>query len=264
MVQNNKKESNQYIFFVDMGGQPYVDDLFIGGIFINKKFITQFIKDFYNQFPYLRSFKKKSHNLNQDQLRDIINFMSQKRVKMVCIKFHKHKMDKYTRDILERKNRFKRKKVDLFHCKEKILGALYYQLFRVHARKGWHYEFEMCAESHLDVFQLMKALTQLAYRDGYPIHPRTNYRRIQHMLKFADFVAGAGRKLEDFVMRSFPHMVYLMPEIEQYDSDKLFGINDDMYDATAKLIKGNNLIDSSDVAVGNDSQKASEKTDIQK
>ena len=86
------------------------------------------------------------------------------------------------------------------------------------------------------------------------------------MLKFADFVAGAGRKLEDFVMRSFPSMVYLAPEIEQYDSDKLFGINDDIYYSKSEKNKENYLNDKdvtskSVVAMGNDSQKAIDKTD---
>lgn len=224
-MRNNKKESNQYIFYVDMSGQPFKDDLFIGGIFINKRFVGKFIKEFYEKFPSLRSFRKKSHNLNGEELKKIITYLDYRNIKMICIKFHKHKMNKYKQEIFDRKNSNLKYKKNLRNFKEKIVGALYYELVKVYSRKNWHYEFEMCAESHLDAMQVMDAMYKLSYRDGYAIHPRTNYRRIQHMLKFADFVAGAGRKIDDFVLKSFKNVVYLAPEIEDYDCDKLFGIN---------------------------------------
>ena len=222
--------SSRYNFYVDMSGQPYQDDLFIGGVFVNELFDGHFIKGFYKEFPELRSFKKKATNLSEEKLRGVMDYLEKKKVKSVCIKFHKYKLNKLHREILERKNKFRKRDIKtLFKFKEKIIGILYYYLIKPIAWSKWHYGFEACIESHMDIHAVLGILNNLSHRDGYLLHPRYNIRRIQHMLKFADFVAGAGRKLSDDVLSSYKYLRYSKPDIDEYDSDKVFGIKKDKY-----------------------------------
>ena len=86
----------------------------------------------------------------------------------------------------------------------------------------------------MDIHMVLGILNNLSHRDGYLLHPRYNIRRIQHMLKFADFVAGAGRKLSDDVLSSYEYLRYSKPDIDEYDSDKVFGVNKDKYNIKRK------------------------------
>jgi hypothetical protein len=228
---SKKKKYAPYNFYVDMSGVPYDDDLYIGAVFINELFSGRFIKEFYREFPELKSFKKKAVNLPDDKLKQIIDYFEKRKVRCVCIKFHKHKMRKYYTEILDRKNSLRRKKLPgLFSFKEKLLGILYYYLLKQDfVRKNWHYGFEACVESHMNILEVMKVMNNLSHRDSYLIHPRYNNRRIQHMLKFADFVAGAGRRFGIEVMKCYHFVKYFAPEIDVRDSDKVFGINKEAY-----------------------------------
>jgi len=237
-----------------MSGCPYENDLYIGCVFVNEVFIGDFITEFYDNFPELKRFDKKATNLHKDKLKEIIAFMDKKRIKMTCIKFHKHKLEKYYKEIVTKKNQFRMKgKSTLYSFKERLLGILYYYLVKPLAYKKWHYGFEMCVESHLNTLPLLRVLNDLSHKNEYYIHPRLNYRRIQHMLKFADFVAGAGNKLDRFVLRNFKYFNYMVPEIDSYDSDKIFGIKDAQYE-TKKFIKFKVLDKSSEGAMRKDSQ----------
>ncbi len=230
---SKKKEYSRYNFYVDMSGVPFDDDLYIGAIFINELYTGAFIKEYYSEFPELRSFKKKASNLSAEKLKDILDFLEKKKIKSVCIKFHKHKMKNYQQSILEKKNGFRngKKLHSLFCFKEKLIGILYYYLIKQpFLRKNWHYGIEVCIESHLDILEVLKTMNNLAHRDSYLIHPRYNHRRIQHMLKFADFIAGAGRKVSKTILDSYNSLTFLMPEIEEYDSDKTFKITKEAYE----------------------------------
>jgi len=223
--KNNKISG--YTFYVDMSGQPSGDDLYIGCIFINDSYVGQFLNEFYKAFPYLRRFNKKSTTLSPEKIKEVINYINDKKIRMICLKFHKHKLNKYYREISETKNKFNYgRKIKLYKFKEKIIGTLYFYLIKHLAWKRWHYGFECCIESHLRILDVLHALNKLSRRDGYVIHSRYNHRRNQHMLKFADFIAGAGRKLDDSVLKNFKYLIYELPEIEEYDSNNLFGIND--------------------------------------
>lgn len=227
---NNRDKKNKisgYTFYVDMSGQPYNDDLYIGGIFINDAYVSQFLKEFYGQFSYLRRFDKKSTTLPQEKIKQVIEYLDNKKVRMICLKFHKHKLKKYYNDLCQKKNKFNyKRKIKLYKFKEKIIGALYFYLIKHLAWKRWHYGFECCIESHMRILDVLHALNKLSRRDGYLIHSRYNHRRNQHMLKFADFIAGAGRKLDDCVLKNFKYLIYDLPEIDEYDSNNLFGINE--------------------------------------
>lgn len=257
-----KGNYSPYCFYVDMSGCPWKDDLYLGCVFINDLYAGDFIKQFYEEFPHLKGFDKKSTNLNGETLKEVIAFMDKKRIRMTCLKFHKSKLAKYFKEIEAKKNKFRIKgKSQIHNFTGKILGILYYYLIKPYAYKKWHYGFEMCVESHVKTLIIMRCLNNLSHRDGYLLHPRMNYRRIQHMLKFADFIAGAGHKLDDFVLKSFKYMNYIMPEIDPHESDIAFGIIDVKYEKE-KLLNSNNVTLSSGGTVGNDSLQPSEKTEI--
>ena len=212
---------------MDMSGSPWKEDLYIGCILMNEAYIGQFINEFYEEFPNLKGFNKKACNMDEEKLKKVIEFMDSKRIRMVCLKFHKSKLAKYFKDIEERKNRFNiHKKAEIYNFTAKLLSILYYYSIKPYAYKNWHYGVEMCIESHLRILDIMTGISNLSHRDGYLLHPRINFRRIQHMLKFADFVAGAGRKVDEGILKTFKYLDYRLPEIETYDSDNLFGIVD--------------------------------------
>jgi len=220
-----------YKFFVDVSGQPNNnDDIYIGCILLNEKFRSTFIERFYNKFPYLRAFKKKATNLSRDALKDVIEFIDSQKLSMACLKFHNYKMRKYKKQILEEvKKRTGYKSPTIKNFEQRILGILYYDLLRVYARKNYHYDVCCCMEPKIE--KILEVIKQLAIRDNYYLHVYPNTRRIEHMLKFADFVAGAGRKVEEFILNNFKYYTFFRGEPKEYDINKIFRLNKINYEA---------------------------------
>ena len=70
-------------------------------------------------------------------------------------------------------------------------------------------------ESQFPIEEALVALDRISYKKKY--HFRVSYtsRRIEHSLKFADFVAAAGRKLDKFVLKKYKNFklfVHYPPE----------------------------------------------------
>lgn len=212
--------------FIDVSGMPQ-EDVYIGVILFNNKYRDLFISDFYNKFPKLRSYNNKSTKVKKDTLFDIIKFMSDKRLKMVCYKIKSSEFKKYEREInnlLKEFNINHKYSSSFKNFNEKILGILYYYCIIQIGIKKDDYQVIVCNEDHLDIWEVLNTIKKLSKRDGWKIDCSTNIRKIEHRLKFADYVAGAGRKVDEFKLDTIERFNLLRNPIKQIDLQKIFKV----------------------------------------
>ena len=150
-------------------------------------------------FYGIRFIKKKGSSLNQDKLLDVINFMNEKRIRMVCLKYPHYKYKKSIRFVNEKLSLLL-KNPYLNNPKEKILAPLYFYALKENSYKKYHYEGQVCIETQIQIDKVLHKLSYLAKDHDYKLSMGINHRRNQHMLKFADFVASCGRKIDEFLL----------------------------------------------------------------
>jgi hypothetical protein len=211
---------------VDMSGMP-PDDIYIGLVLFNDKYKPKFLYEFYQEFPDLRAYAKKSTRVDNDKLLKILRFFNSKKLRMVCYQFGNHQWKKHERmlnELLKERNPNHKYKNSFYRFYERLIGILYYYAITQIGVKQDNYEVIACHESSIDIWEVFKTIQILAKRDGWHIRPNANIRKVEHLLKMADYVAGANRKLEDYQLEDVGRHIILKDPIKEADLRKIFGI----------------------------------------
>ncbi len=108
--------------------------------------------------------------------------------------------------------------------KEKIVGTLYYYGITHLGIKSDEYQVVCCAESHSDIWQIIKIVNKLAKRDGWKIKIHPDIRENEEMLKMADYVAGANKKSTLGELSHIGRHTVLNNAISDFDLRKAFKI----------------------------------------
>lgn len=216
---------HSYRHYIDVSGSIGYDDIFIGNILFNEKYRSKFLHDFYEAYPELNSFNKKGSVLNEDKLLEIIKFMNERRIRMVCLKFPFYKYKRVLREAEQKFNSLFREGANISFPRERVMSPLYFYLLRENSRKNYGYEGQVCAETQIQIDKVLRRLSQIAYNNAYNFSLSLNHRRNQHMLKFADFVASAGRRIDEYLLKPLKYYKIISPDIEEEDFKLTFGIN---------------------------------------
>ena len=198
---------NTYMFYLDVSGtlKSGTDDIYVGCILFNENYRAGFREKFYAAFPSLRSFEKKGASLHPDKLKEIIKFMDDNHIKMSCCRLPRHIIKKYYGVVAEQIQTTKNLHVAGIpkDYDERIIAIAYYTALKQYAHERCSYACTFCVESQFNLQSVFVALSRISHSGNFYFRPSHTYRRVEHMLKFADFVASAGRKIDTFVLNQF-------------------------------------------------------------
>lgn len=211
---------------IDVSGMP-PEDIHIGLILFRVNYKKQFTYEFYKKFPSLRDYNKKSTKIHPDNLFDILEFFSNKRLRMVCYQFKSHQWKKHERrlnELLKEINPSHKYRSNFYRFNEKLMGILYYYAITQIGFKNQEYDVIVCHESGLDIWTVLKTVKKLAKRDEWEIRSSTSIRSIEHLLKMADYIAGSSRRLAEFKLNTIGRHTILKDPIRDSDLKIIFGI----------------------------------------
>lgn len=211
---------------IDCSGQP-PDSLWIGLIKFNPNYKELFLDEFYGKFPDLRSFNKKSVRVKDSQIFEVIKFLHDKRLRMVAYHWGDHQWKLHERrinELIEEINPKHKYRSDYYRFYEKLMGIIYFYAIQNIGPKSDHYNVTICHESYMDIWTLINVIHNLAKKTGWKIECTTSVRKNEHLLKMADYVAGANRKLEQHQLNSIERHTILSSPINDIDLKRIFHI----------------------------------------
>lgn len=213
----------------------------IGLILFNDNYKKHFLFEFYTKFPDLRNYNKKSTRINGDYLYDIIKFFDSKRLRMVSYKFEDFRWkqhEKRLNDLFKEVNLQHIYRSNFYRFYEKLMGILYFYAITQIGKKNQIYTVTACAESGLDIWEILNTIKKMAKIYGWDVRPNVSIRKIEHLLKMADYVAGSSRKIEEFKLERVNRYTILKDPIKDVDLKEIFRI---IPKTTKKYIKSLSL-----------------------
>ncbi len=220
---------HNYKFYLDISGtvRKSKDNIYIGCLMMNDRFRSAFREKFYHEFPSLRSFNKKGSSLDHERLKKILQFLEDNKVKASVIILKRHLIKKSEIELKSKIKEVKkiRGEVSLKDFEERLVGLAYFYAIKQHAKQGYLYDSIHCMESQFKIQQAFVALDRISYKKKYNIRPACTPRRIEHMLKFADFAASAGRKIDKFILDQFKYFKVIQYTPSQEDWDIVFNMS---------------------------------------
>lgn len=211
---------------IDVSGMP-PEDIYIGLILFNDNYKKRFLYEFYEKFPDLIRYTKKSTSIDKEYLYKILEFFNDKRLKMVCYHFKDNRWKQHERKLNEliKEKRINHKyRTNFKNFYERLMGILYYYAITQIGNKWEKYNVVICHESGLDIWTILTTIQKLAKRDKWEINPHVNIRKVEHLLKMADYVAGANRKNEKFKIDLIEKHTILRDPIQDSDLKEIFKI----------------------------------------
>jgi len=204
------------------------DDIYIGCILMPDLFKSSFREKFYREFPSLKSYKKKGVGLHPDKLKSIIEYLDKQKIKMSCVVLKRHTIKQIERELKEKFSQFKKipkGNVSLRFFEERVIASVYFTALSAHAWKGYPYNCFSCMETQFDINQSLIALSRICYSNKFHFKVSSIPRRTEHMIKFADYVASAGKKLDKFIIEQYSNFVYIGYQANYDHLDVAFGIS---------------------------------------
>ena len=192
-------------------------------------FLTSaFREKFYREFPSLKSYRKKGTGLPPDKLKSVIEHLDKQKIKMTCVVLKRHKIKRIDRELREKFYQIKKipkDKISFRFFEEKIIASVYFTALCQHAWEGYPYNCFSCMETQFDTNQSLIALNRICYNEKFHFKVASIPRRTEHMIKFADYIASAGRKLDKFIIEKYPNFVFIDYEPNYDHLDVVFGLS---------------------------------------
>lgn len=218
-------EVNDYKKYLDVSGNIKGGDFYIGSILFNERYRKNFFIEFHKNFPNLKSYEAKGATLKKPVLKEVISFLNDKKIPMTCLYFSKQKMDDAEALV--------KCKIKTLTCKdqfpssfnEKIAGVLYYYNLKYFAKQNYIYQGHVCMESQVNIKKVLSELFNISKRDNYLFRLVPTLRDYEHLLKIADYVASAGRKIEWTFLDELKYFKMIAPDITDFDINHAFRLH---------------------------------------
>lgn len=258
MVIKGNPVKSRYEFYLDMSGtlKKSNDDIYVGCILMPDLYKSSFREKFYRQFPSLHSFHKKGSALLPLRLKEVIEYMDNDGVKMSCIVLKRHVIDTIRNQIIENFYKMKKipkNKVNLRFFEEKTAASVYFAALIQYARVGYPYNCFSCPETQLDIQQLFVAINRISYSKKFHFRMASIPRRTEHMIKFADFIASAGRKLDKPFLENLKNFKFIEYKPDYSQLDRSFNISrhgkKSSYEGSTRIFQDDDLNQTSEMKI---------------
>ncbi len=184
---------------IDVSGSPYQKTAF--GLFsINRNFMNRFYKNFKREFPRYLGKRSKASHLSEQELERIMRFFDSNGAQMRVAVFE-------NKDWSDHKNKYAHRKK---FFKERIYGILYCILLKTCSYRNYPYPTTLCKERYLSKPEMaLRICKEISAFSEYNFSLSFGDRKVNDELKFADFVAGAGLKLDKKILETLENFYYI-------------------------------------------------------
>lgn len=195
---------------VDTSGTP---PTIIGVVSFNLYTKAEIIERFAARFQdYLQ---KKGRELKHDELKEIIQFLDANGVRMAIREYSVNRWHFIT-------SYFHRLNKGL--VEEKILADLIFHGLRSLSYRGVTHIVTICIESRFDTPVIINTCHKLAKMQNYNFELSYGHEKSNLVVKIADYVTAAGRKLKMESLKQFQHMRILDEKIPKWVLRELFDV----------------------------------------
>ncbi len=171
-------------FYIDVSGQP-TSEIFVGLISIHDLEMSKLIKSIKEKYPFFIRNKQKASKMQPQHIKSIISFLNNMKVRMSCI----HLKSSSWNELIDYVGINKQNKIEM------IFAVLYFIALEKYSQKENIYPLTICIETFMDIDKVMLNLKKLAKAHNRDFQISKSQARYTEMIKFADIVAGAGRKI---------------------------------------------------------------------
>jgi hypothetical protein len=222
-------KGSNYCMYLDISGtlKKTEDDIYVGCIIFNDNYRTDFKDKFYREFPSLKHFDVKGTNIAPAKVKEVISFMNSNKIRMSIVVLQRYMIKKIESRIKAKLKELKKSKeeVHIRFFPERVMGLAYFAALTAHAYKNYQYDCRFCMESQYQIQESFVVISRLCHMKKYNFRTSCTPRRTEHMIKFADFCASAGKKLDKYVLDSFENVKYIKFEPTDEDLNIAFCLN---------------------------------------
>lgn len=108
---------------------------------------------------------------------------------------------------------------------ERLFAILYFMLLRKFAYPNYKYPVVVCKENYLRIEKVLDTCRRLAKANKYDFDFSVGYAKHNVLIKFADYVAAAYRKVDYKTLKQFRFYNILDNEIDRRDAYKAFRLD---------------------------------------
>lgn len=194
-----KKRYTSLNHAIDVSGSPYQKTAF--GLFsINRNLMNKFYKNFKKKFPRYLGRKSKASNLSENELKSIIKFFDSSGVHMRVAAVENKDWLIYKEGYSDRKKYFK----------ERFYGIIYCIILKTCSYRNYPYPVTLCREKYLyNPEMALKICKEMSAFSDYNFSLSFGDRKVNDELKFADFIAGAGLKLNKKFLEGLENFYFI-------------------------------------------------------
>ncbi|TRZ54640.1 hypothetical protein D4Q76_02010 [archaeon] len=202
---------------IDISGVP-PETTYIGLASFNAYEFNEFEKRFKSKFPNHFRSRWKGAKLHSNELSSIMHCMNDNKVKMGSISISSQE---WAKSISAYRNMGKG------FIKEKIMGIFYFNLLRnftwPESKYDGKYEIIVCNDNSLDINKVLESCKRISGMYNRNFAFQTSIQKFNKILKFADYVAAAHRKLPEKQLMTYKNFRIIKRRPEPSDFIKVFG-----------------------------------------
>lgn len=196
---------------IDVSGTPK-GEIYVGLVSIKTDDFNTVRKQFQKNLPEIYKHSKKGTRLKANELKKVIEFLDKNYVYMYVCHITKSDWYFYT-------NRYKNKS-NLF---ERVYALAYFGLIHSWVFKYHPQNLVVCKESYLDIHLTLKYFQYLAKSNNYTILSNVGYADSNFLIKLADLVASATRKVDKAELVRFEKLKILkFKDLDHKFVDRIF------------------------------------------
>ena len=176
---------------IDVSGNPK-NEVYVGLVSIKTDKINKITSLFKKEFPRVYSGKHKGAKLKPSDLKKIIEFLDKNNVHMYSNCISKSDWGYFKKNYPNKSNFF-----------ERIYALAYFGLIHSFLFKNRTQNLVVCKENYLNIDATLRYFQYLAESNNYLIISSVGYAGSTFLIKLADLVASAHRKLDNKTLSSF-------------------------------------------------------------
>lgn len=200
-------------FIIDVSGTPY-GKVIIGLLSLYPDRVNEILKEFKKVYPEVYRSKKKGTTLTESTLFNILEMLNKYNCKMVAIEFNNKDW-----------NYYKEKYGHLVHFNEKIFSILYFMALKEIAFTNYKYSVTICKENFMDISKVIESCKRLAKANYYNFDFEISYAKISDVIKLADCIAAAPRKINRQRLKKIIKLKILSGELSNRHLNKVFRLD---------------------------------------
>jgi len=171
------------LFAIDVSGTPYTETI-IACVSFNLKNSPELLSKFNKKFSNIKN--KKGKDLTHKQLKEILQFLDENRVRSCCAYFTKNDWEYAISSSPKNKA----------YVKEKIFGIIYFMILEKNAKPRYSYSVNVCEENFMKIDTVISSCRKIAKMRGFDFNISKSSAKYNQYIRISDIVAAAIRNIK--------------------------------------------------------------------